>query len=179
MLYVCIRRIDGKFGIMDTDDGIVEYKSPGEIAEIIKHGVDIVGVDYIDDMHMNVRIVNPKNLEYFKGLESILIKLASLCNFKNKSVDCSNFKCIFIRDYISHMIFEYVEIVAYYNKFLKVNFKVKNQGIELITITFDLPKMVDDYRRYSIEILHILKFADINDDRFKVLMRKYKNISYS
>lgn len=179
MLYVCIRRIDGKFGIMDTDDGIVEYKTPGEIAEIIKHGVDIVGVDYIDDMHMNIRIVNPKNLEYFKGLEDILIKLASLCNFKNKSVDCSNFKCIFIRDYINHIIFEYVEIVAYYSKLLTVNFKVKNQDIKLITVTFELPKGVDDYKRYAVEILDILRFTDIDNDRFKVLMRQYGNISYS
>lgn len=57
MFYVCKKRDDGTFGVMDTEDGVVDYFTPKELGRIVtKFKVDIDGVSVADGkIHLTVK----------------------------------------------------------------------------------------------------------------------------
>lgn len=62
MFYICAKRENNTFGIMDTNDGIVEYYTPQEIYKIIRNlKIDIDGVT-IKDNKIKLTIVHIEDL---------------------------------------------------------------------------------------------------------------------
>lgn len=63
MYYICKKRNDGTFGIMDTTDGVVEYYSPREIGKMIKQfHLDIEGAR-IENNKVKLTVKKPVNFE--------------------------------------------------------------------------------------------------------------------
>lgn len=56
MFYVCCKRGD-EFGIFDTDDGVIEYLTPKEIARVLRrYNLDIEGAEIRDGrLHLTVK----------------------------------------------------------------------------------------------------------------------------
>lgn len=44
MFYVCTKRQDGSFGVIDTNDGVTEFYKPKQLAKIVMNGIPINGV---------------------------------------------------------------------------------------------------------------------------------------
>lgn len=63
MYYICKKRDDGTFGIMDTTDGVVEYYNPREIGKIIKQfHLEIEGAR-IENGKIKLTVKNPTKFE--------------------------------------------------------------------------------------------------------------------
>lgn len=64
MFYICKKREDGKFGVMDTQDGVVEYYEPQEIIKYVKKlHVDIQGVYRKDNGSWGISVLKPTNFQ--------------------------------------------------------------------------------------------------------------------
>lgn len=64
MFYVCKKREDGKFGVMDTQDGVVEYYTPQDIIRFVtKLHVDIKGVHHKDNGKFGISVLKPTNFQ--------------------------------------------------------------------------------------------------------------------
>jgi hypothetical protein len=64
MFYVCKRYDNGTFGVMDTEDGVIESYSPRDLIKIVKKfKVDIVGVDVMDNSKVRITVKKPVQLE--------------------------------------------------------------------------------------------------------------------
>lgn len=64
MFYVCKKRDDGTFGVMDTEDGVVEYYTPQEIIKIAsKFHVKIDGLHKKSNGKYSIKVLKPTNFE--------------------------------------------------------------------------------------------------------------------
>lgn len=64
MFYICKKNDEGKYGVMDTDDGVVEYYPPKELLKIYsKFHVDIEGITKKSDGKYSIRVLKPTSFE--------------------------------------------------------------------------------------------------------------------
>lgn len=43
MFYVCVER-DGKYVVLDTDDGICEFYTKSDLVQLVSQGIQVLGV---------------------------------------------------------------------------------------------------------------------------------------
>lgn len=64
MFYICKKREDGTFGVMDTQDGVVEYYEPQDIIKFVKKlHVDIQGVYKKESGSWGISVLKPTNFQ--------------------------------------------------------------------------------------------------------------------
>ena len=64
MFYICKKREDGNFGVMDTEDGVVEYYSPHDIIKIAsKFHVKIEGLSRKENGKWVITVLSPTKFE--------------------------------------------------------------------------------------------------------------------
>lgn len=85
MFYICKKREDGRFGVMDTQDGIVEYYTPQDIIRYVtKLHLEIQGVVRKDNGKFGINILKPTDFQTV-GSETL--------DLDGNSVDDFNLDC--------------------------------------------------------------------------------------
>lgn len=64
MFYICKKREDGNFGVMDSQDGVVEYYTPQEIIKFVtKLHIEIHGVCKKENGKFGIKVLKPTSFE--------------------------------------------------------------------------------------------------------------------
>lgn len=64
MFYICKKREDGKFGVMDSQDGVVEYYEPQEVIKYVKKlHVNIQGVYRKENGGWGISVLKPTSFQ--------------------------------------------------------------------------------------------------------------------